>query len=346
MLDRETAKDVGKVVKKMLQFGANVLYSGASETNKRVLIEAKRVEKRFADKKPGSDHIPGRFLQIRGSEKMDQPVDDTDFIATRFMGRVDFASNPIRKAALTNYSHAYFFALGGIDTFDLLFEIMTLMQTQKIRTSPIVVFDPNNAWESFDQLCQRLAAYKTINPEDLQYIKRVKTVEEAEGFLKDVLRNGTPQPAAFTPKPAHFDQELYTKLLQEMGLSSERAKVEALQLVENKVLSHEVIATAKKGLDCRNPREQRVLSALIELERTAGPYGHYLMKAGLYSRMPHLRAEFTSPIPRVPLQQQLMGKYYSHRQFQPPSILNGGRLTYINKLKPSFTRPVKQGCIL
>jgi predicted Rossmann-fold nucleotide-binding protein len=346
MLDRETAKDVGKIVKKMMQFGANILYSGAAETNKRVLIEAQRVEKHFANKAPGSDRIPGRFLQIRGSEKINDSTDELDFTATHFMGRVNFASNPIRKAALTNYSHAYFFALGGIDTFDLLFEIMTLMQTQKLRTSPIIVYDPNGEWDAFDKLCQKLADYQTINPEDLNYVKRVKTIQEAEVFLKDVIRNGTPQPATFIPKPAHFDHALYTKLLLQMGLESARAETVAGQLVEKKILSHEVLATAKTSLDCRDSREQRVLSDLVELGSTDGPYGYDLMKAGLYARLPELRPEFTSPLPAVPTQQRLMGKYYSHRQWQQPAILNGGRLSYISRVKPGFTRAVKRGCTL
>lgn len=56
-----------------------------------------------------------------------------------------------RKIALTMMAHAYIYFPGGFGTMDELSEILTLMQTGKMRRAPIILFDRKfwGAWHHF-----------------------------------------------------------------------------------------------------------------------------------------------------------------------------------------------------
>ena len=69
---------------------------------------------------------------------------------------------------------------------DELFETLTLVQTQKIGETPLIVLFGREFWENlfnFDLLVE----WGTISPEDLKLFKIVDTVEEARDFVVEEL---------------------------------------------------------------------------------------------------------------------------------------------------------------
>ncbi len=75
---------------------------------------------------------------------------------------------------------------GGYGTMDELFEILTLIQTQKIKkTMPIVLYG-NEFWEGFMNP-EHLLKWGVISPEDLEMFKICDSPTEAFEYLKTAL---------------------------------------------------------------------------------------------------------------------------------------------------------------
>jgi hypothetical protein len=80
---------------------------------------------------------------------------------------------------------------GGFGTFDEAFELLTLIQTGKVKPLPIMFFG-NEFWNrvvSFDALVEE----GTISPNDLDLFKIVETAEEAWAHVCDFYSGG-PEP--------------------------------------------------------------------------------------------------------------------------------------------------------
>jgi len=93
-----------------------------------------------------------------------------------------------RKVMLTFASEVYVYFPGGFGTLDEFFEILTLIQTQKIKKLPIILFG-KDYWEPLVTLiCTHLAEdYRTISPADTLLFTVVDSVDEAyEEVLKQV----------------------------------------------------------------------------------------------------------------------------------------------------------------
>ncbi|MEK7519242.1 MAG: LOG family protein, partial [Patescibacteria group bacterium] len=77
-------------------------------------------------------------------------------------------------------SEAYIFFPGGFGTLDEFFEIITLIQTKKLKKIPVILvhahyWEPLLSWMK-DMLHKKK---KTVNKQDLKIFKLVHTVEEA-----------------------------------------------------------------------------------------------------------------------------------------------------------------------
>jgi uncharacterized protein (TIGR00730 family) len=72
----------------------------------------------------------------------------------------------IRKVMLVKYATAFIILPGGLGTLDELTEVLTLIQTHKIRPFPVVLYD-SSYWNGFmDWLRNFALAREMISPED------------------------------------------------------------------------------------------------------------------------------------------------------------------------------------
>ena len=71
----------------------------------------------------------------------------------------------VRKVLLFKYSYAFVGLPGGLGTLDELTEALTLVQTGKIRTFPVVLMG-TSYWQPFQQLLDRMVLAGTISPAD------------------------------------------------------------------------------------------------------------------------------------------------------------------------------------
>lgn len=77
----------------------------------------------------------------------------------------------VRKLMLVKYATAFIILPGGLGTLDELTEILTLMQTHKIKPFPVVLFD-NNYWKGFlDWLRGTALANNLISEEDFNLLR-------------------------------------------------------------------------------------------------------------------------------------------------------------------------------
>jgi uncharacterized protein (TIGR00730 family) len=84
---------------------------------------------------------------------------------------------------------------GGFGTFDELFEILTLAQTQKLAKKILVVIYGSEYWNRLLNF-QVMIDAGTISPEDLELFKIVDSPEEGFEFLRDGLTRYHLQPEA------------------------------------------------------------------------------------------------------------------------------------------------------
>ena len=92
--------------------------------------------------------------------------------------RVDFRYFFVRKLMFVKYAVGYVIFPGGFGTMDELFEALTLIQTKKIRSFPVVLVG-SKYWEGLlSWLRQSMLAEGNISPEDLVLMHVVDEPEE------------------------------------------------------------------------------------------------------------------------------------------------------------------------
>ncbi|MBU4452779.1 TIGR00730 family Rossman fold protein, partial [Patescibacteria group bacterium] len=91
-----------------------------------------------------------------------------------------------RKVILAASAQAYVYFPGGFGTIDELFEILTLIQTKKSKSLPVVLVG-REYWEGLNDWLEKIQFEKThtINKEDLNLFSIVDTAEEAFELIKD-----------------------------------------------------------------------------------------------------------------------------------------------------------------
>jgi|TARA_B110000305_G_C19292181_1_gene564753 hypothetical protein len=72
---------------------------------------------------------------------------------------------------------------GGVGTLDEMFEILTLIQTQKMPAVPIVLFN-SDFWNNVVNF-QTMIDYGTISPEDVDLFKITDDYDEAVSYISD-----------------------------------------------------------------------------------------------------------------------------------------------------------------
>ncbi len=105
----------------------------------------------------------------------------------------------VRKVIMMKYSYAFVVMPGGLGTLDELFEALTLIQTKKILSFPVVVMD-RTFWAPLEVMLKKMVAEGTIAPEDLHLILLTDSVDEAIAHLeKHAIEEFGLRPAAPSP---------------------------------------------------------------------------------------------------------------------------------------------------
>jgi hypothetical protein len=114
----------------------------------------------------------------------------------------------VRKTLLVKYSYAFVVFPGGAGTVDELFEALTLIQTGKIETFPIVVMGVDY-WREMIGFIEKMARVGTISPKDLDLIF---VTDSVEGAIQHIRQK------AITPFGLKFAVRRHLPLLGEGGL--------------------------------------------------------------------------------------------------------------------------------
>jgi uncharacterized protein (TIGR00730 family) len=98
--------------------------------------------------------------------------------------RLDFKYFFIRKVMFVKYAVAYVILPGGFGTLDELFEALTLIQTKRIKSFPVVLID-SEYWKGLiDWMKRTLLRKKSLSESDLEIFSVVDTPQEAVGIIK------------------------------------------------------------------------------------------------------------------------------------------------------------------
>jgi len=98
--------------------------------------------------------------------------------------RLNFNYFFIRKVMFVKYAVAYVIMPGGFGTLDELFESLTLIQTHRIRSFPVILME-SEFWGGLVEWMQKtLLQRKTIQDPDLDIFRVVDTPEEAVAIIK------------------------------------------------------------------------------------------------------------------------------------------------------------------
>jgi uncharacterized protein (TIGR00730 family) len=114
----------------------------------------------------------------------------------------------VRKVLLCKYSYAFVIMPGGFGTMDELFEVLTLIQTGKIRDFPLIVMG-REYYADLQSLLASMLRSGTINAEDTRYLFYTDSIDEVSNHLAVTLKKFRLLPR---PRPS--------RILREAGLQS------------------------------------------------------------------------------------------------------------------------------
>lgn len=97
---------------------------------------------------------------------------------------IDYKYFFVRKVMFVKYAVAYVIMPGGFGTMDELFEALTLIQTRKIKSFPLILMDSEYWGGLIDWLKDKMLKEGKINPEDMDLIQVVDDPGEAVRLIK------------------------------------------------------------------------------------------------------------------------------------------------------------------
>jgi len=105
---------------------------------------------------------------------------------------IDFHYFFSRKVCLVKYSVGFVFMPGGFGTVDELFEVLTLVQTQKLKHFPLILFGKSHWNGLLKWIRATLEKDGFIGPGDIELLTFSDDVEETVGILLDHIRSKDP----------------------------------------------------------------------------------------------------------------------------------------------------------
>lgn len=98
-----------------------------------------------------------------------------------------------RKVCFVKYSVGFVFMPGGFGTLDELYEVLTLVQTERIPRFPLILFG-SKFWKGLmDWMKSQMLTHKYISPHDLELVTITDDVQEAVDLIIDYQRRISPQ---------------------------------------------------------------------------------------------------------------------------------------------------------
>jgi uncharacterized protein (TIGR00730 family) len=101
--------------------------------------------------------------------------------------RLHFKYFFIRKVMFVKYAVAYVIMPGGYGTLDELFESLTLIQTRRTRSFPVILMDSKYWKRLIDWMNKTLIKARAISKSDLDILSVVDTPEEALNIIKKTV---------------------------------------------------------------------------------------------------------------------------------------------------------------
>lgn len=93
----------------------------------------------------------------------------------------------IRKVMFIKYSMAYLAMPGGFGTLDELFEVLTLIQTRRVKPFPVILVGSDYWGGLMEWVKKQLLEDQRISPEDLEIIQILDDPEEIVDAVKKVV---------------------------------------------------------------------------------------------------------------------------------------------------------------
>ncbi len=101
--------------------------------------------------------------------------------------KLDFNYFFIRKVMFIKYAAAYIALPGGFGTLDEIFEVMTLIQTKRIKPFPIILAGSEYWTGLLEWVKQRLQDGGMISPEDMDIVQVLDDPEEIVSVVKRIV---------------------------------------------------------------------------------------------------------------------------------------------------------------
>ena len=89
----------------------------------------------------------------------------------------------VRKMLLVKYSYAFVIMPGGAGTIDEMFEAITLIQTRKIKSFPVVIMG-TDYWDEILPFIDKMAKAGMIAPSDLGLVHATNSVDDAIAHIR------------------------------------------------------------------------------------------------------------------------------------------------------------------
>ena len=117
---------------------------------------------------------------------------------------LEFKYFMVRKFTLAKYTYGFIAMPGGFGTLDELFEILTLIQTGKMKNFPIVLVGIEFWHPLKDLIEKRLLFLKMINQEDFQTLFFTDSPKEAADFILNIAKDQFQIHERKRPRPFKF----------------------------------------------------------------------------------------------------------------------------------------------
>ena len=99
--------------------------------------------------------------------------------------RINFKYFFIRKVMFVKFAVAYVIMPGGFGTMDELFEALTLIQTRRIKSFPVILVGSEFWGGLVDWLKETMLAQGTISPEDLDLLQ---VIDDPEAVVRHIQK--------------------------------------------------------------------------------------------------------------------------------------------------------------